>query len=625
MSNFDFSKFSGKAHVNNRYEKRIDALKAKGRQTDCIEKAVEGAISNIKQGDTRSFVIYGEPQSGKTEMMIALTARLLDEGKKIIIHLLNDNVSLLEQNLYRFQESGLAPSPCGFAEILDPVIVIGDREWVIFCKKNVSNLTKLMQKIGHIDGKVIIDDEADYASPNAKVNKGEKTKINKLIGDLLRNTGIYIGVTATPARLDLNNTFENDHEKWVDFPAHTKYTGQNTFFPIKESTDFKITFVPDTAGDDPKWCRDALFGFLTNVAYLNLHPEIHDGPKNYSFLVHTSGQKADHKKDYQAIQKCFGTLSAPEHKDYPKYVEKLWTLAEASYPGEADAITAYVLENIGCRNIVVMNSAKEFEKNHKSATSPSTIFTVVIGGNIVSRGMTFDNLLSMYFTRDVKHKIQQDTYIQRARMFGTRDYLPYFELTIPEGLYFDWHRCFIFHRLSLAAIRNNKGAPVWLEDGRIASTSSSSIDKSTISIDAGEMGLGMFDYSAVKGSLDKVVGNSNTNFGKLKELHALLGEDHFPSFMLDFIEGFSPNGESSIMIHPAQDIKGSTSGTDQDNISRKKGFMGGALYAGNKHVNHHFRVLYNTKGKARLFYRYTGDIRFLKNMKDKTPQTKALA
>src|SRR3546814_19609708 len=60
----------------------------------------------------------------------------------------------------------------------------------------------------------------------------------------------------------------------------------------------------------------------------------------------------------------------------------------------------------------------------------------------------------MFFTRDVKHKIQQDTYIQRARMFGNRgDYLRFFELTIPEALYLDWHRCFVFHRLALAAIK----------------------------------------------------------------------------------------------------------------------------------------------------------------------------
>lgn len=426
---FDISKFKNRKSLSNRYEKRIQVLKDAGKQVDCIETAVTGALKNIKLKDTRSFVIYGEPQSGKTEMMIALTAKLLDEGYKIIIHLLNDNISLLEQNLYRFQESGLSPAPRNYLEVLDSVIEIGDKEWVIFCKKNGSNLRSLLEKIGNIDGKIIIDDEADYASPNAKVNAGKETTIHSLIKKLLKNEGIYIGVTATPARLDLNDTFENDHEKWIDFPPHKKYNGYNDFFPQSPDRKFRLNTIPDNAGDDPKYARDALFGFLVNVAYLNSQSPIHERPNNYSFLVHTSGQKVDHKKDYQTIQKTFGVLSDQQHKDFEKYVQQVWNIAHDRYPSEADKVTKYILEHIGCINIVVMNSAKEFETNHKSATSPSTIFTIVIGGNIVSRGMTFDNLLAMYFTRDVKHKIQQDTYIQRARMFGTRPYLPYFELT----------------------------------------------------------------------------------------------------------------------------------------------------------------------------------------------------
>ena len=76
-----------------------------------------------------------------------------------------------------------------------------------------------------------------------------------------------------------------------------------------------------------------------------------------------------------------------------------------------------------------MNSDKEVNAaDNRTATDPTAPFTITIGGNIVSRGVTFNNLLSMFFTRDVKHKLQQDTYIQRARMFGSRGtYLKYFD------------------------------------------------------------------------------------------------------------------------------------------------------------------------------------------------------
>ena len=95
----------------------------------------------------------------------------------------------------------------------------------------------------------------------------------------------------------------------------------------------------------------------------------------------------------------------------------------------------------------------------RTASNPKSLFTIVVGGNIVSRGVTLNNLLSMYFTRDVQLKMQQDTYIQRARMFGLRsNYLEHFELSIPEQLYIDWHRCFVYHKLSLDGARKWKSA-----------------------------------------------------------------------------------------------------------------------------------------------------------------------
>jgi hypothetical protein len=51
-----------------------------------------------------------------------------------------------------------------------------------------------------------------------------------LLDILGRPNGKYIGVTATPARLDLNNTFDNKSTNWINFESHKKYTGQDVFF-----------------------------------------------------------------------------------------------------------------------------------------------------------------------------------------------------------------------------------------------------------------------------------------------------------------------------------------------------------------------------------------------------------
>jgi hypothetical protein len=611
---FDIGEFKNKLTKHARYRRQLERIVAKNSHTQNIETAVAGAIENLKEG-SRSFVIYGEPQSGKTEMMIALASQLLDSGNKIIIVLLNDSVQLLNQNLQRFLRSGIDPAPKNFSELLDPVVKIGNGEWIVFSKKNSKDLGKLIEKIGEIGNKIVIDDEADYASPNSKVNKGEKTKINELIEKLIGTDGAYIGVTATPARLDLNNTFRNENERWVDFPPHPLYKGQETFFPTTlegGQMQFKLQLLPDVE-DAPKYLREALFSFFVNVAHLNLKINA-DGEKNYSILIHTSGKRADHTTDYKEVIKIFNTLNDSTDSKFEKYYQHIWSIAQARYPGEEDEIAKYVFDNRNRYTTVVMNS--DTDKNvvdYTSATVPATLFTVAIGGNIVSRGVTFDNLLSMFFTRDVKHKIQQDTYIQRARMFGSRgQYLPFFELHIPEKLYLDWHKCFVFHRLSLESIRSGNGSPVWLEDTRVAAVASSSVDKTTVSFDSGEMSFGMFDYAP---EIERVLGTNGSAVDKLRQLSTLLGKMSLPDFLLDFVTRFSPSSDASVAIHPSRTIADSKD-ANQATVERAKGFIGSNDLQREKFPQaiHHFKVLFNAENRARMFYKYDGNIKFLRNL-----------
>ncbi|HEX4188942.1 MAG TPA: Z1 domain-containing protein [Solirubrobacteraceae bacterium] len=617
MSPFDVNDFLPTEAA--RYERRITQLQSRGFYTTSIEDTVNAASENVASRDVRSFVIYGEPQSGKTEMMIALTARLLDEGAKIIVVLMNDSVQLLEQNLERFLRSGLDPAPKKFNEILDPSIDPKIGTWVIFAKKNAADLGKLIDKLGRTKARTVIDDEADYATPNSKINQHEKTRINELVGRLLGRDGTYIGVTATPARLDLNNTFENENEHWVDFPTHPLYTGQETFFPTTAKglkLPFKLELLPDQ-GDAPRYLRAALFHFLISVAHLNT--QVNEAAENYSMLVHTSGKKVDHSKDYKQIMTLLGALKDRQHPRYANYLEAVHALAETRFPGSEKEITQYVVDHINQSDVVVMNSnAQRNASLYERATSPAALFTIAIGGNIVSRGVTFENLLSMFFTRDVKHKIQQDTYIQRARMFGTRGgYLKYFELHIPKHLYLDWQKCFVFHQLALSFIRAGKGSPIWLEDARIAAVAGASIDKAAVALDSGEMSWEMFPYER---EIDAIAGEDGDPSARLAALAELVGDDALPDHVLAFIAQFN-FGPASIAIHRTTTL-GSDYGTPQERteIRRRKGFIATNALEKDRFPEaiHHIKVFRNEAGRARVFYKYTpeaGSIRFLKNLK----------
>ena len=544
-------------------------------------------------------------------MMICLTAKLSDSGSRIIIHLLNDSVQLLQQNLDRFQRSNLSPAAKNFSDVLDPDYNLTTGYHVIFCKKNASDLAKLCLKTQNIASKVIIDDEADFATPNALINKNDVTSINRFINQLISTDGIYIGVTATPARLDLNNTFDNDNERWVNFPPHSAYTGQDVFFPLDipaGEIGYSLRTLPDT-DDSPKYLREALLRFLVRVAAINLAA---GRDENFSMLIHTSGKKLDHKSDKKPIDDVMNALSDVHSSKFEAYAREIARIATSIYGEEKSGqILGYIVKNSDQTTTIIMNSERDKNVDFKSATSPAALFTVIIGGNIVSRGVTFDNLLAMFFTRDSKHKIQQDTYIQRARMFGARrSHLSHFELTIPETLYVDWHRCFVFHKLALEAIKSKMGSPVWLADQRITAVAASSIDKANVLLDKGEMSFPIFDFDP---TLDEMVRAANDPIEALRKLQTAIGAGSLPEYLIRYVQKMMPAGEDSIAFHPAGNV-GNMKDADKFKIARTKGLMG-QVRRDFPTAIHHFKIFFNEKNQARLIYKFIGNVSFIQNVK----------
>jgi hypothetical protein len=197
-------------------------------------------------------------------------------------------------------------------------------------------------------------------------------------------------------------------------------------------------------------------------------------------------------------------------------------------------------------------------------------------------------------------------------MFGARSsYLKYFELTIPAQLYLDWHKCFVFHRLALSSIMDKLGSPVWLADSRVSVAASSSVDRSTVVLDKGEMSFGMFTFSE---SIDSVFRTDQTSFATLEKLQRRLGNDSFPRFLLEYVRSVAQPG--TIAIHPSVGIGGYKK-EEQDNIARRRGFLGTNQLERQRFPNavHHFKIFYNTVGNARFFYKYEGNVQFVQNLR----------
>ena len=618
------------------YSKRIEFLKTLGRDTSLIQEGIADTVNALDTG-ARSFVVYGEPQSGKTEFMIALVCKLIDEGYKTIFVIMNDNTELENQNFERFHGAKeLNPTPIRDTQVqhLADYELKTDKQRIIFCRKNSKNLEKLSTLVRFMTGRVIIDDEADYATPNSKINKDEVTKINERVLDLgdlgVNGKGIYIGVTATPARLDLNNTFDTDTSKWVFLRSHDKYKGRSFFFPItekdKNNSNYKLVKLPDDK-DDPKFLRHAVLRFLVRVAILHSAPGASEDA--YSMLVHTAGKTDDHIEDQKQIQKILNVLSDPSNSQYNAWASELISTAEElrndyhlDYKGVEMA--AYVIQNIGRSEVLVINH-KNDSQNVKRAGQPKAMFTFAIGGNIVSRGLTFERLLTFFFSRNVKGKLQQNTYIQRARMFGHRPYSKYFELCVPNSLFHDWADCFQDHELSLRMAKANY--PIHVYGGRTQVADRASIDLRNVTVENSERPVG--EIVELTNELNEALIDINRT-STISELERLISDGTLPpesiaDVTLSYLKEVSrhPSDVYLVLVNEQEKlgIQNISKYKDGDDLtlSRSRGGMIHAILNKRPEYERHGHFILpikNNNGKLRFYYKPRIGKTILQNLKN---------
>jgi hypothetical protein len=600
---------------NNRYNKYISD-KSKIYDTSMIEGTVSKVYKNISRGE-KSLVIYGQPQSGKTDMMIGLCAKIFDEGHDVIVVLVQSITLLAKQNQTRFAQSGINPGPKWYEDAMEPDYEIKKGKHLLFCTKENRHLNKLNEITRKIDKIIVIDDETDYATPNSTVNKGKKTPINFKMTTLVGKSGIFIGVTATPARNALNNTLDTNPNNWVYFPVHSKYFGYEFFFPDPmkaNSYKFNCIFLGDESSNINVEVRNAFFDFLINVAFLN---NTEEQPDNYIFLIHTSLKTEDHSKEKIVINKIIRSLSNQDDSDYERYVELLITLAKEKCEKYlslnksilSDDLVIYILDQITRTNLGVLNCTGKGDKTDRSqfTTDPLFPFTVVIGGNTISRGLTFNNMLSMYFSRDVKGKIGQATYIQRARMFGKREEktLPHFTLTVPLTLYKRWWKCFDQYDLQLISAR--AGHPIFTQTSDNQVVPSSSIDKTTLEMDKSQMA---FEIVTIEPELEELINQHEnkkiTNIGFLKGI-AGLEKPLIPDYFLKRLINRAGNSEEAFAIHDPRvlidDMGKNNDDYDLINLRRRKGgLLSGGRRSNYPKAYYHFWPIRNNRNKTRLWF-----------------------
>lgn len=620
------------------YPQRIASVRSRGRETTHIENGISEVVRVLEKG-TKSFVVYGEPQSGKTEFMIALACKLIDMNFQTIFVVMNDNTELESQNFDRFHSAPeLNPTPLRDTQLpnMSDDQLKRPMQRIIFCRKNSKNLQKLIMHCRYMKNRIVIDDEADFATPNAKINKSEVTAINKFLGELGKfedknDPGVYIGVTATPARLDLNNTYLNDSKEWIFLNSHSHYKGHNFFFPATEEdlgkSDYVFHPLPDQ-GDDPRFLRHAVFRFLCRVALLNL--DFASELTAYSMLIHTAGTTNDHEKDQKDLQSILGILSDKNANKFEQYYTELMQICSEQithYNLESFTdyeVAAFIWRNIGKSEVLVINHKNDSD-NVKRAGVPKALFTFAIGGNIVSRGLTFERLLTFFFSRNVKGRLQQNTYIQRARMFGTRPNSKFFELCVPEQLFNDWANCFQDHELSLRLAR--AGVYQHIQSGRTSVVDRGAIDKQNVTVEKSERAIGG------KFRLTRAIEETLINSNQSKPLNVIshllesgsIKSDNFPQSLIHYLRETTKNTEEDIFMVlrssstglSIQNIEQYSDGNSEDITRARGGIIHAMLNRRPEYTRYtHFILpIKNEHGEARFLYKANLGHSILQNLK----------
>lgn len=324
--------------------------------------------------------------------------------------------------------------------------------YVFVLKKNKSVLKALSgwlseqpQSNGQIDiPLLLLDDESDYASVNTR-EETNPTAINSAIRDILGrfSKSSYIGFTATPfANIFIDHGVENDL-----FPRHfiyslespSNYVGSEATFGSPDQSDSSVVVNLDDAenffpighkpnhnvGSLPESLRQAVRAFLLANAIRDLRG--HDEPR--SMLINVSRFKRVQSQVFDLVEEELSGLRNSIQLHAPGFAAGVPNADLEQFKrtflelyGDSNVTWEAVLEVLAGAvtdiRAQLHNSDRDKKLEDAGVAWDRPKRLIAVGGDVLSRGLTLDGLVTSYFYRNVR---ASDTLLQMARWFGYRD------------------------------------------------------------------------------------------------------------------------------------------------------------------------------------------------------------
>lgn len=482
--------------------------------TDTVTDTILDRMGNPNEAGSwdRKGMVVGHVQSGKTQNYTGLVCKAADAGYRLIVVIAGIHNNLRNQTQARIDEGfvGRDTGRLEKKETKDKPRAIGvgrfdDRKApvsltttlkdfnkatattntsqiasyavpvVLVIKKNsrtLANLVDWLKEHSTTHGSdmvdqpmLLIDDEADNASIDIKYGKGEVSRINGQIRELLAlfRRSCYVGYTATPfANIFIDPESDDEVYKQDLFPRHfiigldapTNYFGARKVFidgvpededarpsflrfitdngdalPVKHKIDHNLTSLPASM-------VDALRCFLIARVIRNARGQ---ASHHASMLVNASrftgiqelirNRLHQHLKAIEdAVRVDGGRIDAAECNPEIGELKRSW-LDEFSDAGVSwDEVREGLLPVVASAQVLSVNAASSSSLDYDGGGAGQTV--IAVGGFSLSRGLTLEGLTVSYFLRN---SVMYDTLMQMGRWFGYRpDYEDLCRIWMPE-------------------------------------------------------------------------------------------------------------------------------------------------------------------------------------------------
>lgn len=450
---------------------------------ECISKTVDKLLSNetsihrpgmllgkIQSGKTNAFIgIIALAFDKGYDFAIVLTKGTKALAKQTCRRILTDfdeftegdeisvfDIMFLPDNLTRYER---------------------DQKIIIVAKKEKNNLVRILKALGEtypdlIDKKaLIIDDEADYASVGFKEDEKEGFELKKIacLIDSLRDkvsTADFLQVTATPYSLYLqpedieinNELFKPIRPAFTSLvPTFPEYIGGDYYFSEEKDEESisgyiyrevqveeldvlrkedRRVFKLEEVLTNPRICsfRDAIMNFIVGGCTRHLQQR-KAGEKEfkYSFIIHTEIGKQKHAWQLSIVTELkeqlienaaingqiLDELILKSYENLSKSL-KLMHYEIPSYSEVKEEVCNVLRQDYVM--ITKVNSERDINElldEKKCQLKLRNPFNIFIGGQILDRGITIENLIGFFYGRR-PNRFQQDTVLQHSRMYGNR-------------------------------------------------------------------------------------------------------------------------------------------------------------------------------------------------------------